>query len=56
MPALHPALMAIFLGLFTLMAVITLVSQVRQRKPFPSVLLLIATVVFGMSTWITATQ
>ncbi|MCY0901919.1 MAG: hypothetical protein OWU32_06970 [Firmicutes bacterium] len=56
MPPLHPFLMAIFLGLFTVMAGWTLFQKVRERKPFPSLLLLLTVVVFGISTVITLTQ
>jgi len=56
LPPLHPFLMAIFLGLFTVMAGWTLFQKVRERKPFPSLLLLLTVVVFGISTVITLTQ
>lgn len=56
MPPLHPPLMATFLGLFALMSLVTLIGKIRARKAFPSLILLISFVVFGLSTIITATQ
>ncbi|QQE79420.1 hypothetical protein [Alicyclobacillus sp. SO9] len=52
---LHPWLIAIFLGLFTIMALIGLLRLVRERRYFGSVLLVLAVFLFGYSTWIAAT-
>lgn len=52
---LHPWLIAIFLFLFTVMAVIGMVRLFRERRFGGTTLLLFATIVFGYSTWLVAT-
>jgi Protein of unknown function (DUF2759) len=46
---------AFFLLLFTVMSVIGMIRLLRERNLFGSGVLLLATLVFGYSTWIAAT-
>lgn len=52
---LHPWLIAIFMLIFTVMSLIGMFRLIRDKRMYGSVLLLLATVVFGYSTWIAAT-
>ncbi len=56
MPPLHPALMAIFLVVFAVMAIAGLIASIKNRRPFPAALMLLTTVVFLLSAYITGTQ
>jgi LPXTG-motif cell wall-anchored protein len=52
---LHPATIALFMGIFTLLSVMGLVVFVKRRRHFQSALLLVSVLVFGYCTFIAAT-
>ncbi|GGJ08980.1 hypothetical protein GCM10010885_17590 [Alicyclobacillus cellulosilyticus] len=52
---LHHGLVALFLLAFTVLSLIGMVRLYRERRYFGVALLLLATVIFGYSTWIAAT-
>jgi hypothetical protein len=52
---LHHWLIAVFLFLFALMSFIGMIRLIREGRYFGVILLLLATLLFGYSTWIAAT-
>lgn len=52
---LHPIIVAIFMGLFTIISLISFLNMFKKRRMFPSLLLFLAIVIFGYTTYITAT-
>lgn len=52
---LHPAVIALFMGIFTVLSVMGLLIFVRRRQHFRSVLLLLSVLVFGYCTFIAVT-
>jgi Protein of unknown function (DUF2759) len=54
-PYLHPGLVAVFFLLFTVMAVVGMLRLIKDRQVFGSLLLLMATIIFGYSTYVAAT-
>jgi len=52
---LHPVLILIFLLLFTVMSIIGAYRLLRDRQYFGGGLLILSTIVFGISTYIATT-
>lgn len=51
----HPVLLAVFLGIFTVLCLIGIFKLARHRQYFGVTLLFISAVVLGYSTYIAAT-
>ncbi|RIV22037.1 hypothetical protein D2Q93_09665 [Alicyclobacillaceae bacterium I2511] len=53
---LHPLLIAIFMGLFTILSIVSFLNMFKQRQIFTSLILLLSILIFGYSTYIIATS
>lgn len=53
-PYLHPGLVAVFFLIFTVMAIVGMFRLLKDRQVFGSLLLLMATIIFGYSTYVAA--
>ena len=56
MPGLHPPLMAGFLAVFTIMAIVGFIRSVKHRNAFPAIVMILTTLILGFSAIITGTQ
>lgn len=52
---LHPLIVAVFMGMFTILSLVSFFNMFKKRRMFPSILLLLSVLIFGYTTYITAT-